>query len=168
MIWFNQNRRAFSKIELISLLLASICILSFAVPSFLRWRKYQKTYEAVRNLKIIFDAQQDLYQKQFKENPKSATFLTLPRTPPQPGPDRQLASFSQKPWEQLKTNLSASVYYAYEVEAQGFGGNATFKATARGDLDGDGHTSLYILRGSVDPNGNPIGRNLVMKLDPLE
>lgn len=42
------------------------------------------------------------------------------------------------------------VYFRYTVQARGTGADATFSAKVEGDLDGDGVTSLIVMRGYVD------------------
>ncbi|MCB1198027.1 MAG: hypothetical protein R3A45_01940 [Bdellovibrionota bacterium] len=158
----------YSKIEWISFAMVGLCFLTFLFPGCNRWRKQSKAKEALTNVKIIFDAQQKYFAAQLKENPQFATYLSLPMTPSSPTSDSQLAAFDQEPWSKLELNIDRDVLYSYEVLAHEIGPKAYFEVYARGDIDGDGHFSIYKVRGAIDPNGKPIGSDIIYKMDPLE
>ncbi|MCB0272254.1 MAG: hypothetical protein KDD46_04510 [Bdellovibrionales bacterium] len=158
---------AFTKLELISFLAVTLCILSLLIPWIITSLKKAKAQEAITTINRIFDAQEAQFSKIFQNQPGAASFITLPKT---------LASITKKPqspkldeaWNSLSINVPNPGYYAYEVRASGVGTKARFEVYAYGDLDGDGKTSMYTVRGYVDPNGHVSGKERIYQLDPLE
>lgn len=165
---FPRDVRAYSKLEWISFILVTLCMLSFLIPEIIQWRKRTKTREAINNIQIIYDAQQKHFAKQLEANPSGATYLALPMTPNTTSSKKQTADFNQDPWSTLKLPIDSQVLFTYEVTVSGVGPKSYFDVYARGDLDGDGNYSIHKIRGSVDPNGNPMGKETIYKMDPLE
>lgn len=158
--------RALSRLELISVVVLVICVVAWLIPQFFVWKDKVKAAEAVANLTGIYDAEFVYFHDDSLG--QGQQFLELPPIPAQPSPDLVSVRFDQEPWSDLPLRLDPNVRYSYQVRTEGTGINATFEARAAGDLDGDGVFSQYLLRGWMDPNGKRMGRNLLMKLDPLE
>jgi len=60
------------------------------------------------------------------------------------------AGTQDKGWQCLKFSMTEPQYYMYGYQAADVGtGDDTFSATAEGDLDGNGTTSLFRLEGAV-------------------
>jgi hypothetical protein len=57
-----------------------------------------------------------------------------------------------KSWEPIRFSMDAPQYYQYEVRAAKDGQSA--EILARGDLNGDGKTSLFRLKVVVNPKGD--------------
>jgi hypothetical protein len=56
----------------------------------------------------------------------------------------------------LKFALNEPHYFAYQFTSSGVTSAATYDATAVGDLDCDGTTSLYAIQGTVDSEGSVV------------
>jgi hypothetical protein len=58
-------------------------------------------------------------------------------------------------WQQLGFQLDHAHYYSFEFDSQNGDERSWFKATAHGDLDGDGQLSSFELRGEWHKGGDP-------------
>jgi hypothetical protein len=65
-------------------------------------------------------------------------------------------------WRQLDFRPDEPHAYAFTFESQNGPDGSTFEATARGDLDGDGSTSTFSIRGSYPKNGMPTSEPVAM------
>ncbi len=152
-----------SSLEIVSLV---VIIGLFALTSwqwFSNYRLKSRSAEAVVNLKLIFQAEVTYYNQNNKQQ-----FLPLSAQPLSPSSTPQIGNFSSGDWSLLNISINKPVYYSYSVETEGFGDNASFTAIARGDLNADQHLSRWEMIGSINPNGEPVGANIVYSLDPLE
>jgi hypothetical protein len=168
---FTQKRdnHGLTKLEIISIFVIFIVAVAVAVDFFTSYKTKSKMAEAETLLPQIFNAQVIYYEKNQTDASKGGkTFLTLSAQPPQPGMSPQPGNFSKGDWSLLGLNINKPVYYSYSVETSGSGEEATFTVIARGDLDGDQHFSRWEMRGSFDPNGKILGKDLVYSLDPFE
>lgn len=154
-------KNTLSKLEWLGIVGVIICLFALLIPPTLSIPKKLKAKEAPTNLIKIYDAQINFFKQH-------ASFVSLPVTPSTPTKSKQLAKFQQEPWSALELDINPSVYYSYEVKTQTIGSQYLFEAIAKGDLDGDGITSTYVIKGFFNPNGQPMGRDLIYQLDPLE
>ena len=154
---------------MISIFIIFVVATGVVVNFFISYKTKSKMAEAESILPQIFNAQVAYYEKSLADPSKGAkSFLTLAAQPPQPGMTPQPGNFSKGDWALLGLKISHPVYYSYSVETSGTGEDATFTVIARGDLDGDQHFSRWEMRGSFDPNGKILGKDLVYSLDPFE
>lgn len=65
-------------------------------------------------------------------------------------------------WRLLDFRADEPHAYAFTFESQNGPDGSTFEATARGDLDGDGSTSTFTLRGRYAKNGTPAVEPIAM------
>jgi hypothetical protein len=65
-------------------------------------------------------------------------------------------------WRLLDFKTDAPHAFAFEFQSENGPEGATFSATARGDLDGDGNTSTFILGGDYQKDGSPRTRPLAL------
>jgi hypothetical protein len=159
-------------LEILSLIVTVCLILVLFFNWFSTYRLKSKAAEASVNLKLIFQAEFVYYQNSQAVSGRNSLntkqFLPLSPQPPSPGSTQQVGNFSSGDWSLLNISIPAPVYFSYSVETKGLGENATFTAIARGDLNGDQHFSRWEMLGSLNPNGELIGGNIVYSLDPLE
>lgn len=87
---------------------------------------------------------------------KLVSFPPVPRTVPR-GVKYASKPSDWKPWDRLKFSIDQPQYYQYEVKAAPDGESAT--VIARGDLNGDGKTSLFRMGLRVDQSA---GSSLVI------
>lgn len=127
---------------------------AIAIPSFIGYVRKSKTAEATANVEAIF-AGVSSYHAMNGELPAS-----LPRTPAQPGCEVKVAwpPDAAPGWSDVGFTPYDPVYYAYEYERQPDG--RSFVVRAVGDLDCDGTTSLFELRGTAGPTGVDRGPGL--------
>jgi hypothetical protein len=101
--------------------------------------------------------------------PKQALkLLSLPAVPaavPR-GAKYQSSADDWKPWAGIQFKLEQPQYYQYEVVAAKDGKNA--EILARGDLDGDGVTSLYRLKIQLDPKTGQLSAQALDETEPFE
>ena len=171
----NFYKAGLTLIELSSIIVIVIVILSIFIPWVSSYRLKTKASEARTNLTIIFDAEVLYYQHSQPENtdpdseiPNTKIFLPLSSQPTQPGLTAQEGDFTHGDWALLNIKIANPVYYSYSVATKGEGNNANFTAIARGDLDGDGHFSRWEIKGKSNPKGEILRKNLIYSLDPLE
>jgi hypothetical protein len=65
-------------------------------------------------------------------------------------------------WRLLDFRPDEPHAYAFTFESQNAADGSTFEATARGDLDGDGSTSTFTIRGQYAKNGTPTAEPIAM------
>ncbi len=63
-------------------------------------------------------------------------------------------SWQSVTWQCLKFSINEPQFYAYQYIATGTGPLAQYTATAEGDLDGNGVTSRFELRGAGSSTGD--------------
>jgi hypothetical protein len=165
------------------------CFVVLVTPTLGRWYQQKQTLEVYRVSQAIYDAEIAYFESQKNNEPPAdlepqprlrgvnpfaarndpRKFLALPPTPETIAPYAQQAAFSQRPWSLLKLNIDSSLRYQYQVTTNGLSGTyAGFEIIAFGNRDGDKVLSQWRLRGFLDPNGKPLGRDTLYRLDPLE
>ncbi len=129
---------------------------AIAVPAFMKYIDRSKTSEATMNIRRVFDGSAIYFAMQ--PDPATATF------PPSVGPtpaivpgatpcDTRMApdpTLWQHPtWQALSFEVNDPHYYVYQYDSQGVGEDASFTASAFGDLDCDGVYSTFVRFGEV-------------------
>jgi hypothetical protein len=94
--------------------------------------------------------------------------LSLPAVPAAVPRGARYASSADdwKPWAAIQFQLDQPQYFQYEVVAAKDGKNAD--VLARGDLDGDGVTSLYRLKIQLDPKTGQLTAQNLDETEPFE
>lgn len=100
-----------------------------------------------------------------KQAPKLLSLPAVPAAVPRGAKYQSLAD-DWKPWAGIQFKLDQPQYYQYEVVAAKDGRNA--EILARGDLDGDGVTSLYRLKIQLDPKTGQLSAQALDETDPFE
>jgi hypothetical protein len=130
-----------------------------------RYVTHAKTAEALRNLGAIETGEKNKYQVETDVSPKQDgmgpfVHTFCPNTKPLPpsvpkGVKVKIDDWSQPGWTCLKFSLYEPMRYQLDVKSNGgTGTGATYTATAVGDLDGDGVTSKFELKGAGTTTGD--------------
>lgn len=64
-------------------------------------------------------------------------------------------SWEHPSWKELEFGFSRPHSYQFEFQSEVRGRKSRYRAIARGDLDGDGQTSEFALRGEATPGADP-------------
>lgn len=140
-------------------------------PAMMKKIKERKSAEASENVRVIYNLAVDHYMEQVEADGGSFANATFPpSTDPHP-PEVGKRAVTTSDWHlnptfsELGFSLDEPHYYQYAFTSDGVGENATFSVTARGDLDGDGEMSRFVMEGYID-NGEVRGRTITV--DRLE
>ena len=97
---------------------------------------------------------------------KLVSFPPVPKTVPK-GVKYQSSASDWRPWAPLHFSMEVPQYYQYEIKAAKDGQSA--EILARGDLNGDGKTSLFKLRLTVERGSDRLTTSTsIEELDPEE
>jgi type IV pilus assembly protein PilA len=139
---------------------------ALAIYGVARYLAHAKTAEATTSLGAIENGSRVQYQAETPylgdQNKFVHTYCpSAPQTPAQiPVGSKVLtpaSSWSQEGWRCLKFAMTGPGYYAYAYTSNGLDGTAaSYTATAQGDLDGDGVTSLFEIVGRGGTLGDSI------------
>lgn len=140
------------------LLVVTVGILaSVSIPAFLRYIKRSKTTEATMNVRRMYDAAVSYYS----EDRTTATGEILPPQFPSSvamTPSVVPCGVKAAPvagqwggptWEALNFAIQEPHYYSYQFDSSGVGAEATFTATAFGNLDCDDEYATFVRVGSI-------------------
>jgi type IV pilus assembly protein PilA len=137
-----KRQRGFTLIEMMIVVAIIALLATIAIPNYINFQLRAKTSEAKSNLGAIrtceeaYKAENDVYLA-CGSNPASV-----------PSGTKAAWTSTAAGWTDIGFEPKGEVYYQYAVTVGG--GGTTFSATATGDLDGDGTTSVYTL----DQDGN--------------
>jgi type II secretory pathway pseudopilin PulG len=130
---------------------------AIAVPAFIGYTARAKSQEARAHIEALFAGVAGYYEAERVGPDGSLLSRELPpsaaRTPAVPPCGTRAPWPSEAPgeWRALRFHPSDPLYYAYEYERGPDG--RSFVIRAAGDLDCDGHQSLFELRGGIDDHG---------------
>ncbi|MFH1856099.1 MAG: prepilin-type N-terminal cleavage/methylation domain-containing protein [Candidatus Omnitrophota bacterium] len=139
----------FTIIEFLIVLMIISLLSTIAIPEYLNFQKKAKTAEARANLGAIRVCEEGCYAEQ-------GIYVSA-------GPNPIAVPVGAKvswvggmaDWEFLGFEPSGDIRYQYRIKVLG---GTTFKATAVGDLDGDGATSVFMITeaSTVISESNPL------------
>lgn len=144
---------------------------ALVVPTVMRKIKERRTIEATENLRVLFNASVEYYQRQLDDDSLDPTRARFPAGTPAHPPAIGRRPVTTSDWHmvdafrELGFEITEPHFYQYAYESEGEGENARFTVSAFGDLDGDGHTSRFQMEGYVE-GGEVRGRTIVV--DRLE
>jgi hypothetical protein len=135
-----------------------------------RYIRHGKTAEAVGSLAAIGQAAAAYYNESDATQPAGAPESAARAMRHFPPPSRAsvppdidsvrgkryqstLADWTPSPWRELHFSIPQPQFYAYSFDSTGNGPQGSATATARGDLNGDGVTSTFVLSVSPDAKG---------------
>ncbi|TNE49058.1 MAG: prepilin-type N-terminal cleavage/methylation domain-containing protein [Deltaproteobacteria bacterium] len=164
--------KGFTLVELMIVVVVLGVLASVAVQSYRRFILQSKTSEASINLKQIVNGEIIYYSETHMDKNEKLLprqFLSLKATPdedpcPQ-GVSRYKASTSiwkTNGWDSIQFAIHNSHYYQYKVESSGIKTNATFTASARGNIDCDSTFSTFRVMANIGPSGDPVILGMVI------
>jgi hypothetical protein len=128
-------------------------ILAVAVPEFVRGLHASRLAEPVDGLKRIADAAVSLAQT----GPDHAFPPSVPLTPAEVPRGVRAEDppgvWDQPTWRALAFSFDHPHAFSFSFDSSQAGGTSHFRATAHGDLDGDGVVSTFEIEGEADANG---------------
>ena len=162
----------FTLIELMIVVAIIGILAATAIPLFSKYIKKSKTAEATLNLRKIYDGEVTYYQEEKTDTAGgiiSKQFVTCPPTPTgTPEMNKRAGNWDDETWLSIKFGPDGPVLYTYAVESNGIGIHSEFTASAVGDLDSNGLTSLFSRNAAIDANGNLVGGGGIYTIDETE
>ena len=172
-----QRTQGFTLVELMIVVVILGLLAAIAIPTFSQYMRRAKTSEAR-------DALAELYKGSvvyFSENHYNSSdgkiySLVFPDSSSKQNPDpvpkgvKVKTTWNFEPWLSLNFQEVGLTYFSYNYLSTGatiVGQGANFTLQAKGDLDGDGQTSLFQRTGIVSSEGEIEASNLI-ETDPLE
>ena len=166
-----RKSRGFTLVELMIVVAIMGVLAAMAVYGVARYIKHAKTAEAARSLGSIENGARQQYQRETPyggggsgSGPEVFVHMFCPDAPPTPA-SVPLAKKEKVPttawdhsgWTCLKFAMTDAQYYSYDhVSNKKLGTDASYTASARGDLDGNGNQSLFELTGHGGPLGDAV------------
>jgi hypothetical protein len=132
------------------------CVLLSAAPAFLKNLRASRLSEPMERLSELASR---ATARAAGEAPETAYPSAAPLTPTAI-PRGELVedppgTWDHATWRLLGFRLEVPHAYSYSFESKNGPDRSTFQATARGDLDGDGSSSTFVITGEYQKDGAP-------------
>src|SRR5689334_13358020 len=143
-------------VEYVAVLAALLCVLFSVAPAFIRNLRASRMTEAMERLSFVASRATALAAGR----PAEAAYPgSVPLTPGLV-PRGELTSdppgtWDHPTWRLLGFHIDEPHAYSYSFESENGAPRSTFRATARGDLDGDGNLSTFLISGECPRGGAP-------------
>lgn len=170
------SRRGFSLIELMIVVAIMGVLAAIAIPSLQKSVRRARTIEALLQLRKMFDGSVSYVEREHTDpfgsvvSPQfPATIAITPGAPPagiKAEPDSD--DWTGATWQALNFAVVDPYYYTYAYESTGTEEDATFRAGAFGDLDGDTNYSTFFRGGRIEEGGSVRGFPGVVRIWELE
>ena len=177
----NKKLEGFTLVELMIVVVIIGVLSAIAIPAFINYVKQSKTSEVPNNLKAMFTGAATFYNRDVNAlgGALSGTYCAVPNAAPTytAGSAKQAIDWpgtEAEQYELLGFAPADPIYYEYHIEASpGVCGTAPSTATvynfvARGDIDGDGAQSQFLLQVGSNPNNELFRPNPMAVTDELE
>jgi hypothetical protein len=127
-------------------------VFAVAVPEFIRGLQASRLAEPVDGLKRMAVAAVSLASSGGGFPPSAP--LTPAEVPRGTSAEDPPGAWDHPTWRALSFGFDHPHAFSFAFEStQGPGGQSRFRAVAQGDLDGDGVTSTFEVKGEADPSG---------------
>jgi len=137
-----KNDKGFTLIELMIVVAIIGVLAAIAIPQYTNFRLKAKTAEAKSNLGAIRLGEEAYFTEQ-------EAYVVCAATPPTAAgfPGKNSIPWADAAGNFVKIGFSAKgqVYYQYAVALDADDGGLSFKASATGDLDGDGAEAEFVI-----------------------
>lgn len=177
--------RGFSVIEILNFLGLAAILSAIGMYALARYVRHSKTAEAIASVTNVATAAAEYYNTSDARQPTGASpeaVHAMRRFPPGsrvPVPEDPMsvrakryqsnqADWAASPWRELRFSIVQPQSYQYSFESESAGGTAKATVRAEGDLDGDGHRSVYSLGVQPDDKLNAQVAREMTKTDPEE
>jgi type IV pilus assembly protein PilA len=154
----------FTLVELMIVVAIIGVLAALAIYGVSRYLKHSKTAEATRNLGSIETGSKNQFQQETDTSGTGVgpfahqfcpTEAMVPSSPPKAAKTKlDSTTWNTAGWTCLKFSINEPQFYAYSYSASGTGTAAVYTAVASGDLDGNGTTSAFTLKGAGSPTGD--------------
>jgi hypothetical protein len=131
-------------------------LLAISVPAFVRNVHASRLTEPMEGLMRIGKSATELAERHgiARAYPSSAP-LTPAEVPQGTSVEDSKETWQHPTWQELGFQFDHAHYYSFAFDSQNGDERSSFKATAHGDLDGDGLWSTFELRGEWKKGGEP-------------
>jgi len=160
----------FTLVELMIVVVILGILAAVAIPAFTRYVKRSKTSEANENLSAIYNGETAYYNRSSEiSGSTGSAFIECTATPGSGlSGARALGDWTTGGWTAIGYASDKPVYYQYNVSvaSSGIGSLATLQA--KGDLDGDGTSSLFQRTMSINAASGEVVGGVSVVTDELE
>jgi type IV pilus assembly protein PilA len=168
-----KRNEGFTLVELMIVVAIIGVLAALAIYGVSRYLKHSKTAEATRNLGSIETGSKNAFQQETDSSGVGsgpyfhqfcpAAAAAVPAAVPKASKEKAPATaWDDSSWKCLKFSINEPQFYQYNYTSTGTGTAATYAASAVGDLDGNGATSLFQLNGAGSSTGDATRVSLVI------
>jgi len=158
-----KREEGFTLVELMIVVAIIGVLAALAIYGVSRYLKHSKTAEATRNLGSLETGSKNAYQIDTDQGGAGTgpfahqfpmTGSQNPTSIPAASKSDTKGTWGGQPWGTLKFIITEPCFYAYSYGASLTGTAALYTANAYGDLDGNGTTSTFALKGGGSVSGD--------------
>ncbi|MEO8180855.1 MAG: hypothetical protein ABI895_18640 [Deltaproteobacteria bacterium] len=154
--------RPFSLLEAVAAVAVLGSVLAVGVPAFLRNLHASRLVEPMEGLAHIARSAAAVAANAEPAAYPASVGLTPPAVPAGIAVMDPAGTWDQPTWLRLDFRFSAPHRYSFELESERRAHRARFRATAHGDLDGDGQLSDFSVQGEANEGRAPVTYPLEM------
>jgi len=151
-------------VEYVALAAALLCVIFSAAPAFLKNLRASRLTEPMERLSFVAGRATALAAGRPLESAYPASAPLTPAVVPRgelsadpPG------TWDHPTWRLLGFHFDEPHAYSFAFDSENGAERSTFRATARGDLDGDGNLSTFVILGECPRGGAPVVGTVAMQ-----